>query len=200
VNPEFDLGRVAEQVAQLLPGIDEAHLESSTPCPDYTVGAILDHFLGLAGEFTRAATKETVSLAESGTAPNTPGGSTAEGLDPQWRTVLDERLQALAEAWRDPGAWDGMTMAGGVELPAPIAARVAADELVMHGWDLAVATGQPFAPDAAALQACYEFTVAAAEPGAPRDGLFGPIIAVPDDAPLFDRALGLAGRDPAWTP
>ena len=70
----------------------------------------------------------------------------------------------------------------------------------MHGWDLAVATGQTFDPDPDALQACYEFTLAAAEPGAPRDGLFGPIVAVPDDAPLLDRASGLAGRDPAWTP
>ena len=29
-------------------------------------------------------------------------------------------------------------------------------------------------------------------------GLFGPTVAVPDDAPAFHRALGLSGRDPAW--
>ena len=31
-------------------------------------------------------------------------------------------------------------------------------------------------------------------------GLFGPPVSVPDSAPLFDRLLGLTGRDPAWQP
>jgi len=33
-----------------------------------------------------------------------------------------------------------------------------------------------------------------------RDGIFGPTITVPDDAPLLDRVVGLSGRDPAWSP
>jgi hypothetical protein len=27
----------------------------------------------------------------------------------------------------------------------------------------------------------------------------GPAVDVPADAPMFDRALGFSGRDPAWT-
>ena len=33
-----------------------------------------------------------------------------------------------------------------------------------------------------------------------RAGLFGPVVEVPDDAPLLDRVIGLTGRDPAWSP
>jgi len=36
------------------------------------------------------------------------------------------------------------------------------------------------------------------EPQSERDGMFGPVIDVPNDAPLLDRVLGLSGRNPAW--
>ncbi len=92
-----------------------------------------------------------------------------------------------------------MTRVGGVDLPAEVAATVAIDELVVHCWDLALATGLNFAADEAMLNAAYGFARAAVA----RDpdgsaGLFGPPVAVPDDAELLDRLLGLTGRDPAW--
>ena len=94
-----------------------------------------------------------------------------------------------------------MTEAGGVTLPGEVAGLVALDEVVLHGWDLARATGQEFRCDPASAEAVLGFT----EPSPPdqaamRTGLFGPVVPSPEDAPLFDRALGFAGRDPAWTP
>jgi len=32
------------------------------------------------------------------------------------------------------------------------------------------------------------------------EGLFGPAVAIRDDAPVLDRILGMAGRDPGWLP
>ena len=54
----------------------------------------------------------------------------------------------LAAAWRDPAAWEGMTRAGGVDFPAEVGGFVALTEVVIHGWDVASATGQPYDVDA----------------------------------------------------
>jgi uncharacterized protein (TIGR03086 family) len=95
-----------------------------------------------------------------------------------------------------------MTRVGGVDLPGEVAAVVALDELVVHGWDLARATGQPYKCDRSSLEIVHGFIqqVAAPEAASQRNGIFGPVVAVPAEAPLLDRVIGLAGRDPHWCP
>ena len=88
-------------------------------------------------------------------------------------------------------------------MPAEIMGMVALDELVLHGWDLARATGQPFHADPASVQASLGFFAASmSEPcqEAGREGLYGPVVPVPDGASDLDRLLGFAGRDPQWAP
>jgi uncharacterized protein (TIGR03086 family) len=194
----LDLDPAAREVMRLLDGVTDDHLAGPTPCEDMPVAALLDHFLGLCLAFTWAARKTTPA---PGT-PTGPGLATAEHLDPDWRVLLPERLGVLVAAWRDPAAWEGMAEAGGVTMPAGRLGVVALDELVLHGWDLARATGQEFRCDPASTAAVLEFTTVAARPenAARLSGLFGPVVPVPPDAPALDRALGLAGRDPGWTP
>ena len=113
---------------------------------------------------------------------------------------MPRRLAELAAAWDDPAAWDGMTGAGGLELPGEVAGMISLDELVVHGWDLAVATGQVYEPAPALLGPLHGFVESFVGDGPPREGLFGPAVQVPDDAALLDRVLGLTGRDPGWRP
>jgi uncharacterized protein (TIGR03086 family) len=192
----LDLRPAADEVARLLDGVADDRLADPTPS-DCDVATLLDHLMGLTLAFTWAAEK---SAAEH--RPTGPGRSSAEALDPNWRSVLPGRLEDLVDAWRQPAAWEGMTEAGGVPLPGEVAAVVALDEIVLHGWDLARATGQEFRCDPASAEAVLGFTERSAQPdqAAMRTGLFGPVVPVADDAPVFDRALGFAGRDPAWTP
>jgi uncharacterized protein (TIGR03086 family) len=117
-------------------------------------------------------------------------------LSDDWRTSIPPRLDELAAAWSAPGAWEGTTVAAGVDLPAAMAGMFALDELVVHGWDLATATGQAYTPDPDAITALLEFLPAVAAGGAPREGLFGPSVAVPEDASPLDQVLGLTGRTP----
>ena len=191
----IDLQPAAGEVARLLAGVPDDALGRPTPS-DIPVAQLLDHLMGLTLAFTMAARK---TPPEGG---SQPPSSSADTLDPAWRDELPRRLDELAAAWRDPAAWDGTTEAGGVTMPAAAMGVVALDELVVHGWDLARGTGQDFRCDDASAAAVLEFTSQSAGPefADQRDGLFGPVVPVPADAPVLDRALGLAGRDPAWTP
>ncbi|MER5217173.1 TIGR03086 family metal-binding protein [Streptomyces sp. NPDC002838] len=192
--PTFDLGAQTRIVARLADGVTDAQLSAATPCPDLAVRNLLGHLTGLAVAFRDAARKDL------GVTTDTSPEAAVPDIGPGWREELSKALDELADAWRDPAAWTGMTRAGGIDLPGEVAAAVVADELVIHGWDLARATGQRYEPDPAALQASYDMLFAAAEDSDRGDDIFGPVVSVPDEAPLLDRAVGLSGRDPGWKP
>jgi len=191
-----DLEPAARRLGDLIGGVPEELLDAPTPCPAYTVGDLVDHVGGAALAFTGAAVKDTGDATSQG-----PSGD-ASRLSDDWRTRIPRDLAALADAWRDPEAWTGMTKAGGVDLPGEVAGLVALDELVVHGWDVARATGEAYEVDVPSLEAVQAFVAQFSQPGMEeaRAGLFGPVIEVPEDAPLLDRVIGLTGRDPAWSP
>jgi uncharacterized protein (TIGR03086 family) len=191
-----DLEPAARRLGDLVGDIPDELLDAPTPCPAYTLGDLVDHVGGAALAFTGAATKDRGDATSQG-----PSGD-ASRLSDDWRTRIPRDLAALADAWRDPDAWTGMTKAGGVELPGEVAGLVALDELVVHGWDVARAMGQSYDCDAPSLEAVHAFVSQFSEPGQEeaRAGLFGPVVGVPEDAPLVDRVIGLTGRDPAWSP
>jgi uncharacterized protein (TIGR03086 family) len=190
-----DLEPAAEQLARLVAGAPRDLLDAHTPCPAYAVGDLVDHVGGLAIAFTGAAHKTPPAGGSAGASGD------ASRLGDDWRTRIPLDLASLAEAWRNPGAWSGTTEAGGIELPGEVAGLVALDELVVHGWDLARATGQSYRCDPVSLEAVHAFLGSfATGPGERREGPFGPVVEVPDDAPLVDRVIGLSGRNPMWTP
>jgi uncharacterized protein (TIGR03086 family) len=189
-----DLTPATETLARVVTGIDDDQLGAPTPCSAVTVADLLDHVDGLCAAFSAAAAKD---LDAGRQAPSADGSR----LGTDWRTRIPDRLARLAAAWRDDAAWTGMTRVGGVDLPGEIAGTVAIDEVVVHGWDVAVATGRDYSCDEELLAAAYGFAQAAvARDPQGSQGLFGPPVTLPDDAPLLDRLLGLTGRDPAWRP
>lgn len=191
--PVLDLGPAARRVAGLLDAIDDSRMDGPTPCPDYAVRHLLGHLTGLATAFRDAARKDL------GASTALPPDSALPVLEEDWREVLPRRLAEVAAAWRSADAWTGMTRAGGVELPGEVAGAVALDELVIHGWDLARSTGQPYEAGEAELRTCAAL-LAPADDDPDHGGTFGPPVPVPDDAPLLDRVIGLSGRRPDWRP
>ncbi|MER6158103.1 TIGR03086 family metal-binding protein [Streptomyces sp. NPDC001868] len=192
-SPLLDLAPQTRIIARLVRAVRDDQLPDPTACPEYAVRHLLGHLLGLAVAFRDAGRKDL------GPTTDTSPQSALPDIGPGWREALPQVLDELAGAWQDPAAWTGGTRAGGVSLPGDVAGAVATDELVVHGWDLARATGQVYEPDPAALAAAHSLLAASVDDPS-RGEIFGPVVPVPDDAPLLDRVIGLSGRDPKWKP
>ena len=190
----IDFGPATRTMAGLLAGTRDDQLSAPTPCPDYRVADLLDHIGGLTVEFIHSARQQPSPQ------PQADGDGDGAELEAGWRDHVGLDLATLAASWAEPAADEGTTHAGPIDLPAPEAARVALNELVVHGWDLARATGQACDAEQAAVAICIDFVESFDTPANDDGGLFGPPVDVGDDADPLDRLVGLTGRDPNWTP
>ena len=184
----IDFGPATRTLAALVGAVRDDQLDDPTPCPDWSVADLLRHVGGLTLEFTASAQKVPTAARA------------ADGLSGAWRQRIQDDLAALAGAWTDPEAYQGDTHAGPVTLSGAETARVALNEVTVHGWDLARATGQDYPADPGAVGECTRFVAAFDAPANDDGGLFGPPVATADDATDVDRLVGMTGRDPGWSP
>jgi uncharacterized protein (TIGR03086 family) len=167
-----------------------------TPCGDYDLRTLVDHLAWGAVLSQRAATRTPLERDWS-------SGQLAPFLDGKapedWAGALAPELDAAADAWADPAAWEGDTVMGTAPMPASVVGPMMLAEFVLHGWDVARAVGARYEVPADLGEA----VLAAVQPlaGMGRDGgWYGPEVPVPADSAAFERALGLTGRDPSWLP
>jgi uncharacterized protein (TIGR03086 family) len=197
-----DLAPAAAQMRDLVSQIGDAALRAPTPCAEFALTDLLRHVDEFAVALAAAARKEPAPAGTPGAAPAAP----ALGAD--WRTRIPEHLDALVDAWRDPAAFEGTTTAGGLELPAAVAAGVALEELVVHGWDVARTIGAPFTCDDTALEAVAGLLQQFNPPppdgeagagGAGGNAAYAPPRDVGTARPMLTRVIALSGRDPDWS-
>ncbi|MBB5079073.1 TIGR03086 family metal-binding protein [Nonomuraea endophytica] len=170
--------RAAERTAGVVRGVRQEQFAAPTPCAKFDVEALIAHLEWVAELFE--------SLGGKGPAVE-QGPYTGD---------FPERAGRALTVWSRPEAWEGDSAAMG--LPMPVLGHMFLVDMVVHGWDLAKATAQPYEPDPETVTVAVDFTGRMVEMGRQR-GAFGPPVPVPDDAPAFDRLLGVIGRDPAWT-
>jgi uncharacterized protein (TIGR03086 family) len=187
----IDMTAPCRSTATILDGVADDQLAGPTPCERLTLSEVVAHVGGLGAAFAAAARKDLGEMTDS------PPGDEGYLLDDYWRSHYPANLAALADAWRNPDAWAGMTRIGGVDLPGEVCGMVGLTEVVIHGWDVAVATGQDYEVDDDVAEALLAHMVGFTAGGAV-EGLFGPAVEIADGACAFDRALALSGRDPQW--
>lgn len=186
----IDFTPACTRTADLLTNVTDEQLNGPTPCERLNLRDLVAHVGGLAPAFTAAARKDFGELTDTPPVEGAP-------LDEDWRTAYPARLAELAAAWQEPAAWEGMSRAGGVDFPGEMGGLIALTEVVIHGWDIAAATGQEYDVDQATLEAVLPYVAESAAEG-PIEGLFGPAVPIADDAPALDRIIALSGRDPGW--
>lgn len=162
------------------------HLDAPVPCEGWTVGDLAEHMLTW-----------TPVLAGAGRgAPPEPGSPTLGG---DWPAVLGKDRDDLVAVFSDPRSWQGTTTMTSSELPSAVVGTMAFCELVLHGWDLARGLGRTVSWDDALLAEAHE-ALSQLTPLGRQMGAFGPAVDVAPDAPLLDRVVAVAGRDPSWRP
>jgi len=179
----------AQQLDEIIPLLEAVvdrirpdQLDAPTPCATFTVASILEHIVGGATAFAPAF---------RGEAPPAAGDASEDALQVQFRRAMADLVSAV----HAPGAQDRTISAPFGEVPGAVFARFVAFDGIVHGWDLATATGQAYAPRDELVAEVDAFVRQVLAPEM-RDGdTFADEKAAPPDATPIERLAAFSGRD-----
>lgn len=185
-RPETLVPVAAATFADVVAGLPDEGLGAPTPCPDYDVAGLLGHLLHRGPQLVGAASKEGV-----------PAGEQVPADPATWRAALVALVDRLAEAWSQPAAWEGTTrIEGPMEMPASTIGGIVLAEMVVHGWDLARATGYDTTIEPDLAEEALDISHGLLSPELRETGVFGPEVPISADDPLHDRLVAFVGRRP----
>jgi uncharacterized protein (TIGR03086 family) len=191
MNLHSELTAAADEAALLVSQVSTDQLSAPTPCTEWDLRTLLNHLiLWTAYSAERRARDEPVSdelLNRDFVAA------------PEFARDYAAQLDKALAAWSDPAAWERSLNVMGSPTPAADVAALLLAETVLHGWDVAAATGQEYACADNVAAAVLAAVLANAELFRKYKGFADPV-AMPESASSLDRALAASGRDPSWTP
>jgi uncharacterized protein (TIGR03086 family) len=183
MEPTEQFTYILPTLSAMVDRIQVMQMDDPTPCTDFTVHDVIDHMIVLGGTFTYWFRGEEAPDLKA------PGGY---GWVPaaEFRKVMDDLLDAV----QSPGAMERTIWAPIGEMPGSTFARFVAFDGLIHGWDLASATGLHYQPPTALIAAVDEFARSALTT-AMRDGdTFKEATTAPDDASQMERLVAFSGR------
>jgi uncharacterized protein (TIGR03086 family) len=171
------LDHLGPLLAAVVGGIRVDQLDNPTPCANFTVGGVLEHMIGGATTF---------AAGFRGVEPGQPDRTDV-------LATFGPTLTELAAAMHSPGALDRTIQAPVGDVPGATFARFVVLDGLVHGWDLATATGQSYEPPEALVAESEAFARQAVEPL--RDGdTFAPAVEPPPEATPIQRLAAFTGR------
>ena len=179
-NPVELFGEAVKNTRQIIANVKPDQMGGSTPCSEWDVKALIDHIIG--GTMFFAGTL----------AGEEPGQPSSDGSPADIYQAGTEKVLAGAQA---PGAMDKKYDTPFGEMSGGEFMFGAFMDNVVHGWDLAKATGQNTDLNEAHAQVIFG-AFAPMMDGMRQGGAFGPEVAVNDDASIQNKLLGMMGRQP----
>ena len=173
------LGHLGPLLAGVVGGISPDELDRQTPCSQFTVRGVLEHMIGGATLFAAAYRGET---------PKDPDTSDVlAGFLP----VLEELGGSIAA----PGALDQTIATPFGDFDGDTFARYVVLDGLVHGWDMATATGQAYDPPDELVAAADAFARQTIDPL--RDGdTFATAVEPAAGATPIERLAAYTGRRP----
>jgi uncharacterized protein (TIGR03086 family) len=190
-DPFRPLATALDGAGQLVAAVRAQQWDDPTPCADWSVRQLVNHLVGGNRLVIRVLSGEPLPPPEQ---LGRRGHVDQLGDDPAgaFRTTAEDLLAAL----RRPGVLERAHALPAGTLPGPAVVHLRTVETLVHGWDLACATGQPvpFPDELAAGELAFSRDLLGRLPEGRQP--FAPPRPVPDDAPALDRLVALLGRAP----
>lgn len=178
---------VLEDLAAVADGITEEQWHQPTPCSEYDVAMLTGHVVGWLEAFTAGFASPDGTCPSLDAQPETP----REEAGPRIRAASQRMAEAVAD-----GAAERPLVIGTEGVPGEVALGMILGEYVIHGWDLATATGQDWAPDKATVETAHAFYRGMVTLETRAEGLFGEEVHAPADASALERFAAFTGREP----
>ena len=161
-------------------------LTNPTPCDKWAVRDLISHLVGGGYVFAAGLRGDTVD----------PGEAPADLVGDDHVAAYDAAIAAFETALAGTDDLSRPVTLPFATIPADVALRIAAADLLVHSWDLATATGQPFEPPVEFVEAVEPFYKEFIAPPL-RDGdTFAEAVIVDDRATPIERLVAFAGRQP----
>ncbi|MBL7489974.1 TIGR03086 family protein [Frankia sp. AgB1.9] len=177
------IDRALDVTATVVKGITGDQLTAPTPCPGWDVRTELNHLVGGMRIF-----------AAELTATDAGGEHEDDWLGTDHHAAFATAAALDRAAWQRPDALDTTVRLGFGPTPGPVAALIHLTEVLAHGADLAVATGQESLLDEDACAGLLAIMTGMDFDAFRRPGMFGPAVPAPRDAPAHRRLLAFLGR------
>jgi uncharacterized protein (TIGR03086 family) len=159
-------------------------LDRPTPCTEWTVRDLVNHFLLSATRLSEATVGE----------PGPAAGADLVGDDAP--AAVASGLEAARALWHRPGALDAICSLTVGDLPGSVAATISLVDTYTHRWDLARAVGGDTELDPELAEACLSFTQGFVTDELRGQVGFDPAVEPPAGASPGQRLVAFLGRRP----